>query len=229
MNTDNQPKHLHNSPHSTTEPTITGSYCLLSPRLASPPPPARTAAQSYATCKPLVAILLRPACTFFVLALFSFPFALLFLSFLILPAASRAARDGSGPSNGSANGSHGTDGSHLRPMDAEQLRECGHRMVDFVADYYKSIEAFPVLSQVQASHRPLFSTSCSYFGKISLLQGISQYTFIVIGLVISSQPGYLKELLPDTAPNKPDSLEHLFHGNGLFHFALMQKRFFFPS
>jgi tyrosine decarboxylase len=39
----------------------------------------------------------------------------------------------------------------LRPMDAEQLRECGHRMVDFVADYYKSIEAFPVLSQVQAS------------------------------------------------------------------------------
>jgi tyrosine decarboxylase len=35
-------------------------------------------------------------------------------------------------------------------MDAEQLRECGHRMVDFVADYYKSIETFPVLSQVQA-------------------------------------------------------------------------------
>ncbi|KAF8692733.1 hypothetical protein HU200_039431 [Digitaria exilis] len=57
-------------------------------------------------------------------------------------------------------------------MDAEQLRECGHRMVDFVADYYKSIETFPVLSQVQ--------------------------------------PGYLKKLLPDTAPSKPDTLEALF-------------------
>lgn len=37
----------------------------------------------------------------------------------------------------------------LKPMDAEQLRECGHKMVDFVADYYKNIEKFPVLSQVQ--------------------------------------------------------------------------------
>ncbi|KAF2922551.1 hypothetical protein DAI22_07g122300 [Oryza sativa Japonica Group] len=60
----------------------------------------------------------------------------------------------------------------LRPMDAEQLRECGHRMVDFVADYYKSIEAFPVLSQVQ--------------------------------------PGYLKEVLPDSAPRQPDTLDSLF-------------------
>lgn len=34
-------------------------------------------------------------------------------------------------------------------MNAEQLRECGHRMVDFIADYYKGIENFPVLSQVQ--------------------------------------------------------------------------------
>lgn len=34
-------------------------------------------------------------------------------------------------------------------MDAEQLREYGHKMVDFIADYYKNIENFPVLSQVQ--------------------------------------------------------------------------------
>ncbi|KAL5196921.1 hypothetical protein ABZP36_000433 [Zizania latifolia] len=73
-------------------------------------------------------------------------------------------RDGAGSSNGG--------GEWLRPMDAEQLRECGHRMVDFVADYYKSIEAFPVLSQVQ--------------------------------------PGYLKELLPDSAPRQPDTLDSLF-------------------
>ena len=36
-------------------------------------------------------------------------------------------------------------------MDAEQLRENGHKMVDFIADYYKSIENFPVLSQVEVT------------------------------------------------------------------------------
>ncbi|XP_047071867.1 tryptophan decarboxylase 2 isoform X1 [Lolium rigidum] len=74
--------------------------------------------------------------------------------------------DGSGTGNG------GDGGWSMRPMDSEQLRECGHRMVDFIADYYKSIETFPVLSQVQ--------------------------------------PGYLKELLPDSAPNQPDTLDALF-------------------
>lgn len=34
-------------------------------------------------------------------------------------------------------------------MDEEQLRENAHKMVDFIADYYKNIESFPVLSQVQ--------------------------------------------------------------------------------
>ena len=37
----------------------------------------------------------------------------------------------------------------LKPMDVEQLREYGHKMVDFIADYYKSLETFPVLSQVE--------------------------------------------------------------------------------
>lgn len=36
-------------------------------------------------------------------------------------------------------------------MDAEQLRENAHKMVDFIADYYKTIEDFPVLSQVQVT------------------------------------------------------------------------------
>ncbi|PSR94897.1 Tyrosine decarboxylase, partial [Actinidia chinensis var. chinensis] len=57
----------------------------------------------------------------------------------------------------------------LKPMDAEQLRENAHKMVDFIADYYKNIENFPVLSQVQ--------------------------------------PGYLRKLLPDSAPNRPESLQ----------------------
>lgn len=60
----------------------------------------------------------------------------------------------------------------LKPMDAEQLRENAHKMVDFIADYYKTIENFPVLSQVQ--------------------------------------PGYLRELLPDSAPTQPESLQHIF-------------------
>ncbi|KAJ0239147.1 hypothetical protein HA466_0236510 [Hirschfeldia incana] len=56
-------------------------------------------------------------------------------------------------------------------MDSEQLREYGYRMVDFVADYYKTIETFPVLSQVQ--------------------------------------PGYLHNLLPDSAPDHPETVEQV--------------------
>ncbi|KAJ0265502.1 hypothetical protein HA466_0017770 [Hirschfeldia incana] len=56
-------------------------------------------------------------------------------------------------------------------MDSEQLREYGHRMVDFIADYYKTIESFPVRSQVQ--------------------------------------PGYLHNLLPDSAPDNPETLEQV--------------------
>ncbi|PQQ17545.1 tyrosine decarboxylase 1 isoform X1 [Prunus yedoensis var. nudiflora] len=62
--------------------------------------------------------------------------------------------------------------SGLKPMDAEQLRENAHKMVDFIADYYQTIENFPVLSQVQ--------------------------------------PGYLQELLPDSAPTHPEPLQHIF-------------------
>lgn len=45
----------------------------------------------------------------------------------------------------------------MKPMDAEQLRENGHRMVDFIADYYKTIENFPVLSQVEVLLLPCIS------------------------------------------------------------------------
>ena len=34
-------------------------------------------------------------------------------------------------------------------MDPEEFRECGHEVVDWIADYYKRIESFPVLSQVR--------------------------------------------------------------------------------
>ncbi|ESQ45525.1 hypothetical protein EUTSA_v10011066mg, partial [Eutrema salsugineum] len=66
---------------------------------------------------------------------------------------------------------NGSSRNVLKPMDSEQLREYGHRMVDFIADYYKTIENFPVLSQVQ--------------------------------------PGYLHNLLPDSAPDHPETLEQV--------------------
>lgn len=56
----------------------------------------------------------------------------------------------------------------LRPMDAEQLREHAHKMVDFIADYYKNIENFPVLSQVE-----VFTVSLS----LSLSQILSLRTY----------------------------------------------------
>ncbi|KAK3193282.1 hypothetical protein Dsin_024592 [Dipteronia sinensis] len=63
------------------------------------------------------------------------------------------------------------DNVGLKPVDAEQLRDYAHQMVDFIADYYNSIESFPVLSQVQ--------------------------------------PGYLHKLIPDSAPNHPESLQNV--------------------
>ena len=48
-------------------------------------------------------------------------------------------------------------------MDAEQFREHAHKMVDFIADYYKTIENFPVLSQVQ-----VFAISISLRTLVSL-------------------------------------------------------------
>ncbi|KAL8252744.1 hypothetical protein R6Q59_036437 [Mikania micrantha] len=44
------------------------------------------------------------------------------------------------------------NGLNLMAMDAEQLRENAHKMVDFIADYYKNIESFPVLSQVEPGY-----------------------------------------------------------------------------
>ncbi|KAI5680036.1 hypothetical protein M9H77_01263 [Catharanthus roseus] len=85
----------------------------------------------------------------------------------------------------------------LKPMDAEQLREYGHKMVDFIADYYKNIESFPVLSQVQ--------------------------------------PGYLRELLPESAPPHPDTLQDVLNDvqskllPGVTHWQSPNYFAYFPS
>ncbi|OVA02291.1 Pyridoxal phosphate-dependent decarboxylase [Macleaya cordata] len=85
----------------------------------------------------------------------------------------------------------------LKPMDSEQLRENAHKMVDFIADYYKNIETFPVLSQVE--------------------------------------PGYLEKLLPDSAPNHPESLQNVLDDvqtkilPGVTHWQSPDYYAYFPS
>ncbi|KAG0553831.1 hypothetical protein M758_12G044200 [Ceratodon purpureus] len=59
------------------------------------------------------------------------------------------------------------------PFDAEEFRKHAHRMVDFIADYHRDIETFPVRSQVE--------------------------------------PGYLKKLLPESAPDEPEALEDILN------------------
>ncbi|XP_062152631.1 tryptophan decarboxylase TDC2-like [Alnus glutinosa] len=40
----------------------------------------------------------------------------------------------------------------FKPLDPEEFRKQAHQMVDFIADYYKQIETYPVLSQVQPDY-----------------------------------------------------------------------------
>lgn len=85
----------------------------------------------------------------------------------------------------------------LKGMDAEQLREFGHRMVDFIADYYSHIESFPVLSQVQ--------------------------------------PGYLRGILPESAPTYPETLQDVLQDvqtkilPGVTHWQSPDFYAYFPS
>ncbi|KAM3326030.1 tyrosine decarboxylase 2 isoform X1 [Capsicum chacoense] len=85
----------------------------------------------------------------------------------------------------------------LKPMDAEQLREYGHKMVDFIADYYKNIETLPVLSQVE--------------------------------------PGYLRKLLPETAPAHSETLQNVLEDvqtkilPGVTHWQSPDYFAYFPS
>ncbi len=47
-------------------------------------------------------------------------------------------------------GSEAGEGSRLtKPLDVEEFRKHAHQMVDFVADYHRDIESFPVRSQVK--------------------------------------------------------------------------------
>lgn len=40
----------------------------------------------------------------------------------------------------------------FRPLDPEEFRKQAHQTVDFIADYYKNIESYPVLSRVEPGY-----------------------------------------------------------------------------
>uniref|UniRef100_A0A5B7ABD0 L-tryptophan decarboxylase n=1 Tax=Davidia involucrata TaxID=16924 RepID=A0A5B7ABD0_DAVIN len=42
--------------------------------------------------------------------------------------------------------------AQFRPLDPEEFRKQAHQIVDFIADYYKNIESYPVLSQVEPGY-----------------------------------------------------------------------------
>ncbi|XP_073303456.1 tyrosine decarboxylase-like [Primulina huaijiensis] len=46
------------------------------------------------------------------------------------------------------NGFSGT----IKPMDPEEFRRQGHMVIDFIADYYKNVEKYPVRSQVEPGY-----------------------------------------------------------------------------
>ncbi|GFP81203.1 tyrosine/dopa decarboxylase 5 [Phtheirospermum japonicum] len=40
----------------------------------------------------------------------------------------------------------------MKPMDPEEFRRQGHLVIDFIADYYKNVEKYPVRSQVEPGY-----------------------------------------------------------------------------
>ncbi|XP_004295637.1 PREDICTED: tyrosine decarboxylase 2-like [Fragaria vesca subsp. vesca] len=82
-------------------------------------------------------------------------------------------------------------------MDPEEFRRQGHVIIDFIADYYKNIEKYLVLSQVQ--------------------------------------PGYLKKLLPESAPYDPEPIETILQDvqdhivPGITHWQSPSYFAYFPS
>ncbi|KAJ9550409.1 hypothetical protein OSB04_014454 [Centaurea solstitialis] len=85
----------------------------------------------------------------------------------------------------------------FNPLDPEEFREKAHKAVDFIADYYKNIENYPVLSQVQ--------------------------------------PGYLRNRIPETPPDAPESFDTILRDvqndiiPGMTHWLSPNFFAFFPA
>ncbi|KAK1375522.1 Tyrosine decarboxylase [Heracleum sosnowskyi] len=82
-------------------------------------------------------------------------------------------------------------------LEPEEFRRQGHLMIDFLADYYRKVENYPVRSQVS--------------------------------------PGYLREILPESAPYNPESLETILQDvqtkiiPGITHWQSPNFFAYFPS
>ncbi|GJY62399.1 aromatic-L-amino-acid decarboxylase-like protein [Tanacetum coccineum] len=93
--------------------------------------------------------------------------------------------------------SKSSESKEFLPLDPEEFREKAHKMVDFIADYYKNIENYPVLSQVQ--------------------------------------PGYLRNRLPETPPDFPESFDMILRDvkndiiPGMTHWLSPNFFAFFPA
>jgi hypothetical protein len=67
-------------------------------------------------------------------------------------------------------GSEAGEGSRLsKPLDVEEFRKHAHQMVDFVADYHRDIESFPVRSQVKVRF---------FFKKIKICSPLSLFPIL---------------------------------------------------
>ncbi|KAI3812783.1 hypothetical protein L1987_17495 [Smallanthus sonchifolius] len=53
------------------------------------------------------------------------------------------------PPSGFIIASESLDSREFKPLNPEDFRDKAHKAVDFIADYYKNVENYPVLSQVQ--------------------------------------------------------------------------------
>ncbi|KAF4361269.1 hypothetical protein CsatB_027350 [Cannabis sativa] len=56
------------------------------------------------------------------------------------------------PQNNILSNVAGGGASNDNPLDPEEFRRQGHMVIDFIADYYKNIEKYPVLSQVEPGY-----------------------------------------------------------------------------
>ncbi|KAK9936865.1 hypothetical protein M0R45_013687 [Rubus argutus] len=84
-----------------------------------------------------------------------------------------------------------SDSHKANPLDPEEFRRQGHIMIDFIADYYKNIEEYPVQSQVQPGYlRKRLPESAPYHPEAieTILRDVHDH--IVPGITHWQSPSY---------------------------------------
>ncbi|XP_062113044.1 tyrosine decarboxylase-like [Humulus lupulus] len=83
------------------------------------------------------------------------------------------------------------DGASTSPLDPEEFRRQGHMVIDFIADYYKNIEKYPVLSQVEPGYlKKRLPTSAPFYPESieTILGDVQEH--IVPGITHWQSPNY---------------------------------------